>query len=132
MEQEATEELVCVQAQPMSTRRRSTRTGPFSLVTREGDARTRSSRLAAQYTQTEGLNAAGYRERYCTVWGAGTPVESNQRGILKQFRAVSSSPHPSKCPSQFFPTPHSCPSLMPLERVRQKANPSLCFAIYVG
>ena len=50
---------------------------------------------------------------------------SDQRGILKQLCAVTSSPHFSQAPTQFLISPHSCPSVMPLERVRRKANPSL-------
>ncbi len=57
---------------------------------------------------------------------------SDQRGILNQLRALTSFLHLSKTPAQLFTPPHSCPSKMPLERVRRKADPSLDLAFSAG
>lgn len=57
--------------------------------------------------------------------GTGSPVLFNQRGILKQLRAVISSLHPSVAALLILKPPHSFPPFMPLMRVRRKTNPSL-------
>ena len=62
----------------------------------------RGSLCVAREPSSRSVNDEADCERFCTVGRYGAPVVSDQRGILKQFRAVTSSPHPFQAPAQIL------------------------------
>jgi len=56
----------------------------------------------AREPSSRSVNDEADCERFCTAGRHGAPVVSDQRGILKQFRAVTSSPHPFQAPAQIL------------------------------